>query len=184
MVQKRDNLDSEIMLTLADRELHLRGIAKELGQSHSTILRRLNRMVEENVLDYRPEGRNKVFFIKKTLQAKNHLFNAERCKQMKLLKKYPKLAVIIDDVLKETGKRIVVIFGSYSDFTAGKNSDIDIFVETRSMKVKEKIESVHSNINVKIGDFDTSSALVKEIIKNHVVLRGIEEFYEKIGFFR
>ena len=188
MVQKRDNLNLEIMLILVTRDLHLRGIAKELGESHSTILRRLDRMVKENALDYRREGRNKVFFIKKTLQAKNYLFNAERYKQMKLLKKYPELGVIVDDVLKKTREGLIIIFGSYANFTAkrggiGKESDIDIFVETKNKRTKEEIESVHSKINVKIGVFDPSSRLVKEIIKNHVILRGAEEFYEKTGFF-
>jgi len=49
--------------------------------------------------------------------------------------------------------------------------------------VKEEIASVHSKIKVKIGEFDLGSPLIKEIVKNHVILRGVEEFYEKIGFF-
>jgi predicted nucleotidyltransferase len=140
--------------------------------------------VKENVLDYKMEGRNKVFFIRKTLQAKNYVFNAERYKQIKLLKKYPELNVIVEDILKKSVENLIIIFGSYAKFSARKDSDIDIFVETNKKNVKEKIGSLHSKINVKIGKFDLNSPLIKEIIKSHVILKGVEEFYEKIGFFK
>jgi hypothetical protein len=34
-----------------------------------------------------------------------------------------------------------------------------------------------------MGKFDLNSPLAKEIINGHVILRGVEEFYEKIGTF-
>ena len=49
--------------------------------------------------------------------------------------------------------------------------------------MKESIETIHSKLKVKIEDFDLNSQLIKEIIKNHIVLRGVEEFYEKVKFF-
>ncbi|MGD2072375.1 MAG: nucleotidyltransferase domain-containing protein [Candidatus Thorarchaeota archaeon] len=129
------------------------------------------------------EGRNKVFFLKKNLQTKNYVFNAERYKQIKLLKKYPELSVIAEDILKECHEDLIVIFGSYAKFTAEKNSDIDVYVETKDRKVKDRLESIHSRISVKIGNFDVKSPLIKEIIKHHMILKGVEEFYEKIKFF-
>jgi len=185
MVQNWYNLDFEIVLLLIKEESHVRGIAKTLGESHSTILRKLNKLAEENILDYKLEGRNKVFFFRKNLQARTYILNAERYKQIKLLKKYPEMAVIAEEILKKCeDQRLIIIFGSYAKFSAKKDSDIDVFVETKDKKVKESIESLHSKINVKIGDFNISSPLVKEIIKNHVILKGEEEFYEKIGFFK
>jgi len=183
MVQKRDNLELEIILVLLKGENHLRGIAKQLNESHSTVLRKLNKLTMENVLDYRIEGKNKVFFIKKNLQAKNYVFNAERYKLIELLKKYPELNVIMEDISKAGKESLIIIFGSYAKSTAKKNSDIDLFVETRNRAVKEQIESIHSRIKVKLGDFDLSSSLIKEIIKNHTILKGVEEFYEKAKFF-
>ena len=184
MVQNRDNLDLEIILILLRDKNHLRGIAKSLEGSHSTIFRRTNKLIKENVLDYKREGKNKTFFIKKSLQAKNYIFNAERYKLIKLLKKYPELNVTIDDILKKTDEKLIILFGSYAKFTAKKDSDIDVYIETRNRKVKEMIEDVHSKIKVKIGDFDLDSELIKEIIKNHIILKGVEEFYEKIKFFK
>ncbi len=183
MVQDGDNLDSEILLLLLREEKHLRGIAKQLNESHSTVLRKLNKLVEENVLDYRIAGRNKVFFIKKNLQAKNYVFNAERYKLIKLIKQCPEMGIIVEDLVKKANERMIVLFGSYSKFMAKKGSDIDLYIETRDRKTKEEVESVHSRIKVKIGDFDLNSSLIKEIIRNHVILKGVEEFYEKIRFF-
>ena len=183
MVQKRDNLESEIILFLLRGESHVRGMAKQLERSHSTVLRRLNDLLKENVLDCRMEGKNKIFFIKRSLQAKTYIFNAEHYKLMKLIKKYPEFSVIGEDILKRCDEKIVIIFGSYAKFTAKRDSDIDIFVETDNKKRKDELESIHSRINVKIGDFNLNSPLIKEMIKNHVILRGVDDFYEKTKFF-
>jgi len=102
---------------------------------------------------------------------------------IKLLKTYSELNVIIDDLLKKSDEKLVVLFGSYAKFIANKESDIDIYVETRGRKLKEKLESANSKIKVKIGSFDLESNLIKEIIKNHIILKGVEEFYEKTKFF-
>lgn len=183
MFQNKNNLDLAIILTLLRGESHLRGVARQLKESPSTILRKLEVLREKNVLDYKKEGRNKVFFIKKNLQAKNYVFNAERYKLMRLLDEYPELGIIIEDVLKKNKDRLIVLFGSYAKFTAKKDSDIDVYVETRDKTAKADIEMIHSRLNVKIGDFDPDSELIKEIIKDHIILRGVEEFYEKTRFF-
>ena len=182
MVHNRDSLDSMIVLLLVREESHVRGIAKSLGESHSTVQRRLNSLAKENVLDHKREGRNKTFFIKKNLQARNYVYNAERQKLMELLRKYPELSVIAEEVLEKCRERLIVIFGSYAKFIAKKESDIDIYIETNDAEVKERVGSIHSKIRVKIGRFDLNSQLIKEIIKNHVILRGIEGFYEKTKF--
>jgi predicted nucleotidyltransferase len=183
MVQIQDNLDYEIILLLLKGERHIRDISKALDASHSTVLRRLNEFARENVLDHKTEGRNKVFFIKKNLEGRNYIYNAERYKLNQLIKRYPTLAVTIEGILKKTDERLIILFGSYAKFSAKEDSDIDVFVETNSKKTKETIESVNSQIRVKTGDFNPESLLIKEIIKNHVIIRGVEDFYEKTKFF-
>ncbi len=185
MVQKWNNvyIDMEIILLLFRGDSHIRSIAKQLNIPHSTIFRKLENLVKENVLDHKKEGKNKVFFLRKNLQAKNYVFNAERYKLMKLLKRYPELTIIVDELLKKNKEELIILFGSYAKFHVKPESDIDIYVETRSRKSKEEIESVNSKISVKIGDFDINSLLIKEIIKNHIILKGVEKFYEKTKFF-
>jgi len=183
MVQKRNNIEFDIILLLLGEDAHIRGTAKKLDVPHSTVLRALKRLYDEGVLDFRQEGRNKTYFIRRNLQARSYVFNAERYKQLLLFKKYPWLGVVSEDILKKADGRIVAIFGSYASLSAGKDSDVDVFVETDKRRVKEAVEAVHSRISVKIGELDTSSQLVREIVRNHVILQGVEEFYGKIGFF-
>jgi len=180
---KKDNLELEIILVLLREKNHLRNIARLLNESHSTVMRKINHLVKENVLDYKIEGKNKVFLIKNNLQAKNYVFNAERYKFIKLLKEYPKLNIVLEDVLKSSKNKLIILFGSYAKFIAKEESDIDIYVETTEKKVKGDIENINSKINVKIGIFDKDDLLIKEIIKNHVIIKGVEDFYDKIGFF-
>ncbi|MBW2989228.1 nucleotidyltransferase domain-containing protein [Candidatus Woesearchaeota archaeon] len=183
MVQKRDNTKLTIVGLLLKKENHVRGIAKSLGESHSTISRRLNSLKEENVVDSRKEGKNKVFFLKKNILAKTYVLKAELDKRIALLEDYPRLSIIFEEILKRTDEKLIILFGSYAKGVPKKDSDIDIYIEVQDREVKRSIEDINSRISVKIGPFDVSSPLIREIIKDHVILRGIEEFYEKKQFF-
>lgn len=183
MVQNRDNIELEIILTLIKNKTHLREIARTINESHSTVLRKINLLLKENTLDYEKEGRNKTYFLKKTIEAKNYVYSAEIYKLSKLLKQYQELSIIFEEVKKIVSKGIIILFGSYAKGIAKKDSDIDIYIETNNTKIKDKLKEISSKINAKIGKFDLNSLLIKEIIKNHVIIRGIEEFYEKSKFF-
>lgn len=179
MVQKRNNLELEIVNVLLKSETHVRGIAQKLGESHSTILRRLNNLKKENVIDYKTEGKNKIFFLKNNLISKNYILKAELHKLTKLLGKYPELGIIFEEILKKTDEKLIILFGSYAKGLAKADSDIDIYIETKNRNVKKVVEDIHSRINVKIGMFDPKSPLIKEIIKDHIIIRGMEVFCGK-----
>lgn len=183
MVQNKNSLEMEIILSLIKNKAHLREIARTLNESHSTLLRKLNELIKENVVDYKKEGKNKIFFIKNNLKSKNYVYSSEIYKLSKLLKKYPELNIILEDIKKNTPKGMIVLFGSYAKGNPKQDSDIDIYIETMNNEIKHKIQELNSKISIKIGKFDTNSLLIKEIIKNHVIIRGVEEFYEKNKFF-
>ena len=63
------------------------------------------------------------------------------------------------------------------------DSDIDVFVETQRKDLKKALESINTRLSVKIGTFDMKSLLIKEIVKNHIILKGVEDYYNRIGFF-
>ena len=184
MVQNKNNLELEIILVLLRNKTHLREIARTLNESHSTILRKINELVKENVLDYKKEGKNKVFFIKNNLKAKNYIYSAEINKLNKLLKKYPELAIIFEDIKKNFQKGMIILFGSYAKEIPKKDSDIDVYLETNNNDLRNKVKGLNSKLSIKIGKFDTKSLLIKEIIKNHIIIRGLEDFYERVEFFK
>ena len=184
MVQKRDNIVLDIIQLLIKQEYHLRGLANALNQSHTTISRKLTQLENDNVVDYKMQGKNKVFFLKKNISSRSYILQSELHKFNTLLNKYPKLLVILEQVLNKIDEKLIVIFGSYAKFRAKKDSDIDIYIETKNRNIKKQIENIHSKISVKIGLFDVKSNLIKEIIKNHVIVRGVEDFYEKKQVFK
>ena len=183
MVQNKTNLEYEILLQLAREKTHLRELARATHAPHSTVLRRLDKLVKENVLDCETVGKNKVFSIKKNLQAKTYLAMAEKYKLIKIIGKYPKLGLILQDLLSSVKSPLIILFGSYAKSIAKEDSDIDIYIETEDGMVKKKAEMLNSKLSVKIGPFDAKSPLINEIIKNHVIIRGVDDFHEKTRFF-
>ena len=147
-------------------------------------MRKLNKLTKDNILNFRLEGKNKIFFIKKNLESRTGVFNAEHYKLTKLIRAYPKLSVIIEDILTNSSDNLIILFGSYAKFIPKTESDIDVYIETENKKIKKKLESINSKIRVKMGRFDKKSPLIKEIINNHIIIKGIEQFYEKTEFFK
>ena len=180
---ERKDYKLEIVNTLLKRPNHVRGAAKEFGINHMTVSRKLKELLDENVVDYRQEGKNKVFFLKKTLEAKNHVYAAELYQLLQAVKKYPHLRKIIRAVQENKEIKMAVLFGSYAKGLAKKDSDIDIYVETTDKKIKQDLELLDSRLSVKIGRYNQENLLIKEIEKNHVIIKGVEGYYEKNRFF-
>ncbi len=176
------NYKMEILLELLRDKNHIRGLAKLVKTNHMNIKRRVDELFENNVLDYKEEGKNKTYFIKNSEEARINVMIAEHYKLLKLLKKYPEIRSTIEK-LEKTRVDIILIFGSYAKFIAKEDSDIDIFMKTNKRKIKTDLEITDSKLSIKIGEYDKNSPLGKEIEKNHVILRGAEDYYEKLGFF-
>lgn len=176
------NIANEILIILLGEEIHARALAKKLEINHMTAIRNLKELVSENVLEFRKDGRNKVYFLKKNMEARNYALISELYKLNKILKKYPELRKTIKSIQQNKEIVLAILFGSYAKGTANKNSDIDVFIETKDRNLKKELELLNSRLSVKIGEYDRSSPLIKEIEKNHVIIKGAELLYEKIGF--
>lgn len=176
-------LSNEIVDVLLKGELHPRAIAHRLGTNHMTVIRTLNRLADGNVVDFRTAGRNKIYFLKRTLEGRNAVTTAEYYKLTKAVGTYPELRGIVHAVQEIPGLPLAVLFGSYAKGTAKPASDIDLFLETRDRKVRKDLEARFSRLSVKLGDFDVLNLLVREMVKDHVILKGVEHFYERTGFF-
>lgn len=180
---EQKNYKLEIINILLKERMHVRGIAKKLNTNHMIISRKMKELLEENVVDFNQEGRNKIFFIKKTSEAKNYAFMTENYKLIHLLKNYPYLRRIIEKIQEDKRIKLAVLFGSYVKGLANEKSDIDIFIETDKRKIKQELKTIDSKLSIKIGKYEKNSLLVKEIEKHHVIIKGIEEYYEKNKFF-
>jgi len=183
MFHMEQNISFEIINILLNEEMHTRALAKQLSINHMTILRHLKGLINDNVLDFRQEGRNKIYFLKKNIESRNYAAMTELYKLNRVLKEYPGLRKIINAIQRNPMINLAVLFGSYAKGTVREKSDIDVFIETEDRKLKQELEILNSRLNVKIGDFDRSNPLITEIEKNHIIIKGAENFYEKIEFF-
>ena len=179
----QNNYNIKIVEALLKSENHIRGLARLLDTSQTTIARKVQELCKNNIVDFKQEGKNKVVFLKKSLEAKQYAYQVETQKLLETLKKYPLLRRIMGIIKKNSKLDLVILFGSYVRGMAKKESDIDIYLDTTNRKLKEEIELIDSKINVKIGEYDKDSLLIKEIEKNHVIIKGIEIYYEKNKFF-
>lgn len=183
MTQIKVNYTYEILLLLLKREMHGRELAKELKTSLTRVQSILAELRDINVLDYRVVGKNHLYFIKKNLVARSFVLSAENYKLASIIGKNPELEPIFQDIIKKSRASLILLFGSYAKGTQKNGSDIDIYIDTASQKVKDEVKKAHSLISVKIGKFNPDDLLIKEIIKNHAIIRGGEEYYEKIRLF-
>src|SRR5271157_161807 len=92
------NLTNEVVAILPKEDLHTRAIAEQLKSNHATVLRKLRILTEDNIVDFRMEGKNKVFTIKRTIEGRNAAMIAEIYKQSSVVSKYPVLRGIFQAI--------------------------------------------------------------------------------------
>ncbi len=177
------NLTNEIVALLLKEALHTRAIAEQLSSNHATVLRRLRVLTEDNIVDSRMEGKNKVYTLKRTLEGRNAVMIAEIYKQSSVVSMYPVLRGIFQFVQEMPEIPLAILYGSYAKGLATKDSDIDIYIETTDSQKKKQLELRHSSASVKIGPFDTRDLLVREMMKDHIIIKGVEVYFDKTGFF-
>ena len=177
------NYDLMIVEALLRKENHIRGLAKDLGTNQTTVSRKVFKLYAANVVDFRFQGKNKVLFLKKTLEAKQYAYMVELFKLLAAVKKYPRLRLIVEKIRSNSKIRLAILFGSYAKGNANKESDIDIYIDSIDRGIQTEVSRIGTKLSVKIGSYDAQSLLIREIEKNHVIIKGVEEYYEKSKFF-
>lgn len=183
MLHMEQNTGFKVVLFLIKEKSHIREIAKSLNINHMAVSRVLNQFICKNIVDYKWEGKNKVYFIKKTSEAKNYLIMAELFNLNEAISKYSRLRRIVEEIQSNKKIKLAILFGSYAKDIPKESSDIDLYIESNNKKLKEEISLIDSKLSIKLGKFDVNSLLIKEIIKNHIILKGVELYYEKLKFF-
>ncbi len=178
------NLTNEIVALLLKEDLHPRAIAEKLSSNHATVLRKLRDLEQENIVDFCLKGKNKTYTIKRSIEGRNAAMIAELYKQSAVISRYPVLRGIFQAVHEMPDLPLALLFGSYAKGLATKESDIDIFLGTTDSGIKKQLEQKHSLLIVKAGVFDTNDLLVREIMKDHVIIRGVEVYFDRTGRFR
>ncbi len=166
-----------------NKKIYGRDIARILKMNQKTISNILNELEKEHIIKFKKEGKNKYYYLNKFypyIREVIHLIETQR--KIDFLNRYSKLREFFLELEKRTSG-VLVIFGSYANFSANEKSDLDIFVMGK-IKDSHDLEELY-NIKINIvkstkSKFNTKETIVKEIIKNHIILKGVEDFIELI----
>ncbi|PIN94130.1 hypothetical protein COU54_00245 [Candidatus Pacearchaeota archaeon CG10_big_fil_rev_8_21_14_0_10_31_24] len=179
LLNDRRALVLEQFLEGFDSKKYGREIAKNLKISQKTISNILNELEKCHILKYSTEGKNKYYFLNKSnLQLKEIIKLVEINKKIRFLEKNAKLKELFAQ-LEIRSNGMCLIFGSYASGKQHAKSDLDIFVIGNIINVKDLEELYGIKINIVKSErkkFDKKEVFIKEIIKNHIILKGVEDY--------
>ncbi len=166
----------EIVLSLNKKPQHLSALARTFKQNAMTLRRRLKELEERNVLDHERQGKNDIYMVKRTLEADTYLKIAEHERFIRTIQD-PTLRELAQTIAQDERIKLAILFGSRARGDHTPDSDIDLYINTK--KVKDEYEKRFSGLAVKTGEFSRKSPLIREIIKHHVILKGVDEYFAK-----
>jgi len=171
------------------RSLHVREIARDVGVDVKAVGLQLRRLENINVLSSIIKGRNKEYRLKlDNLVAKYYMILAETFASIRFLEKN----FLIKRLMSETGDKIegtTVLFGSFAKGEMTEESDIDLFIisdrKTDAGVIRETGSLIDREVNLKstsmkqfLNGLMDNDPLIMEVISNHIVLKGIDDFCE------
>lgn len=169
--------------------LHVRAMARLLNSSHATILPHLKRLEELRILHSEKVGKNKQYLLNRdNILTKYCLIAAEELVTIHYLEKNFLVKKFAEHLTGIDTADPLVLFGSYTRDYAIEESDIDLLCigeisENQENRIRKFEATFGKKINIKTATTEsfsvglrTGDILIKEIIKNHVILRNFDSF--------
>ena len=164
-----------------DKRVYGRGLAKKFNLNQKTISNILNKLEKKGILKFKQEGKNKYYFLNKNNSGlKDILKLIELNKKIKFVNTNSKLGELFKEI-EENMSGILIVFGSYAKEIQKKDSDLDLLVLGKIKDTRKLEDSFGIEINLVNMDkkkFNLEEPFIKEIMENHVVLKGVEEFID------
>lgn len=171
------------------RSLHVREIARDVDVDVKAVGLQLRRLENINVLFSIIKGRNKEYRLKlDNLVAKYYMILAETFASIRYLEKN----FLIKRLMSETGDKLegtTMLFGSFAKGERTEESDIDLFIisdrkpdadvirETGSL-IDREVNLKSTNMKQFLNGLMDNDPLIMEVVSNHIVLKGIDDFCE------
>jgi len=196
MVENITNIGLEIINLYRTNYLnhfHVREMAKLVRKSHVGLLPHLQKLEEDKILQLEHSGKNKVYTLNlENNRGKEYLSIAEKVISLKFIKRDFFIKKIHDEIVNINPGGCFILFGSYALSTQTKESDIDLFYfGTINNKQKTAIEELGKLYKRKLhlttmsfrefkNALKKGLALLKEIIKNHIILYNHDLFINEV----
>jgi predicted nucleotidyltransferase len=165
--------------------LHLREIARKTSTDVKAIQLQLKKLEKINIILGTTKGRNKEY----TLNLNNHttkyyIILAETYATIIYLGKNFEIKKLASEIEDHTGNT-TVLFGSFVKEETTAESDIDLLIITHEKPdtntIREAGKLINREINVKFTTEEqfqkgltNNDPLIKEIVANHITLKGID----------
>lgn len=164
-----------------EQEIYGRELIGKVSMSQKGIALALKELEEQSILKSKKRGSMKFYSLNLNYpHVKEIISITETMKKIEFLSKNRKIAHIFKD-----DSRIVGIFGSYAKKTHNPKSDVDVFIVGKKQKQDYDTKGKAFDLNISIKYFtqeefnhllNEKNNLLKEIVKNHIIVFGIEEF--------
>ncbi len=164
-------------------KIYGRGIAKKLDMNQKTVSNILGKLEDDKMLASEFEGRNKYYSLNKFNSFIKEIIEiVEINRKIKFLDRNKKIKSLFEKIgVRSEG--VVIVFGSYAKGLERKDSDLDLFV----MGIIEDLEDLEDSYSLKINivkaseeKLNKNSNFFREIMANHIILKGVEKFSEII----
>ncbi len=186
----------DLLAKNAKEALTMNEIAKRLDQHYSFVNRIIRRLASESAIILTKVGSAYICaFNHESEKAFALLSLAEIEKKDSFMEKNKQLKPLLEDLIKALNKAVkngilaVVLFGSYAKDLSTPKSDIDVMIiakqrfplgsVTREFYATSGIEANLLLLTEKDFKAQKDGELVTEILKDHCVLQGAEEFVRR-----
>jgi len=165
--------------------LHLREIARQTNVDVKAIQLQLKKLENTNIIIGTTKGRNKEYTLNlNNYTTKYYIILAETFTTINYLTKNYEIKKLITETENQLGNS-TILFGSYAKEETTEESDIDLLIITDKKPdtnaIKEAGKLINREINVKTTTEEqfskglmNSDPLIKEVIANHIILKGID----------
>ena len=190
-----DEAELKILSLFLDLDRHyFAEISKKTKITRPRTMRVLRKLTESNVLEVKEEANIKYYYLRKDEATFSVLSIVEYDKTMKFLKKYKTIKRALEMIKERYDDPLIsLVFGSYAKNYTTKTSDVDLLLVKESFSKSEikKVEDIIDLVNGRTGlqinphlmrldEFKAKNELVKEVIENHIILKGAELFFRSV----
>ena len=192
MVEKITSVKLKILklyLSNYTAQYHVRELAKLAKKNHVTLLPHLYDLDKDKILISKKIGKNKTYSLNfDNILTLKYIVMAEITESIEFLEHVFLIKKIASEIFHIGFEGAILLFGSYAKKTQTNESDIDLFylgnIKQTDIDAIRRIGSTYGKtINVKsasLNNFELAlqkkDILVREIIKNHVILQNGERF--------
>ena len=174
-----------------DKEFTIRKVSEFLKINYRIVYEEIMKLEKEGLIKIVKHGNSKVCSFNYKYHSK--IVEIEEIRKRELFKNND--IKLIYKRLKEVKSPFycLVLFGSYANKTNKKGADIDLCLIIDDQKVNNEMQSILSitPINIHLQGFSSKHFLAmlkskefnvgNEIVKNNIILYGIEAFYEMVN---